>query len=88
MCTESSYSYTGTKGTCLASRCTVGLAQGSVTDSRTWRVNSVGALMTVLVQQPVSVAMEADSVLFQFSGGAMQLRYETRPWSSCRRLWH
>ena len=31
MCTESSYSYTGTKGTCLASRCTVGLAQGSVT---------------------------------------------------------
>merc|ERR1712227_13151 len=31
MCTEDSYSYTARKGTCKASSCTVGLAQGSVT---------------------------------------------------------
>ena len=41
-------------------------------DSSKWRVNSVGALMTALAQQPVSVAMEADSVVFQYLGGAMQ----------------
>jgi len=73
MCTEESYSYTGTKGTCSASSCTVGLAQGSVTGFKDVTVNSVEALMTALAQQPVSVAIEADSIFFQlYSGGVMQ----------------
>merc|ERR1712136_200803 len=34
MCTEDSYSYTARKGTCKASSCTVGLAQGRVNRQR------------------------------------------------------
>jgi C1A family cysteine protease len=72
ICTESSYSYTGTKGTCSSSSCTVGLALGSVTGFKDVTVNSVEALMDALVQQPVSVAIEADSMFFQlYSGGVM-----------------
>ena len=75
ICTESSYIYTGTKGTYSSSSCTVGLALGSVTGFKDVTVNSVEALMDALVQQPVSIAIEADSVFFQlYSGG---------PWSPC-----
>ena len=41
MCTENSYSYTGTQGMCSASSCTVGLVQGSVTGYKDVTVNSV-----------------------------------------------
>ena len=72
ICTVSSYSYTGTKGTCSSSSCTVGLALGSVTGIKDVTVNSVEALIGALVQQPVSVAIEADSVFFQlYSCGVM-----------------
>ena len=69
---ESSYSYTGTKGTCSSSSCTVGLALGSVTGFKDVTVNRVEALMDALVQQAVSIAIEADSLFFQlYSGGVM-----------------
>merc|ERR1712196_523285 len=46
---------------------------GSVTGFKDVTVNSVEALMTALAQQPVSVAVEADSIFFQlYSGGVMQ----------------
>ena len=72
ICIESSYIYTGTKVTYSSSSCTVGLALGSVTGFKGVTVNSVEAHMDALVQEPVSVAIGADSVFFQlYSGGVM-----------------
>ena len=72
ICTENSYICTGTKGTYSSLCCTVGLALGSVTGFKDVTVNSVEAHMDALVREPVSVAIGADSVLFQlYSGGVM-----------------
>ena len=78
ICTVSSYIYTGTKGTYSSSSCTVGLALGSVTGFKDVTVNSVEAHMDALVQEPVSAAIEADSVSFQlYSGGVMTFWCDT-----------
>jgi len=67
LCTEADYPYTsgttGQKGTCLTS-CTknTGVAPKSFTDVAK---NSDSALMTALVQQPVSVAIQANQPAFQ-----------------------
>ena len=53
-------------------------------------INSNEALLAVLAQPPVSVAIEADSVFFQlYSDGchAALTRHEPRSRSSCRQLW-
>ena len=72
ICTESIYIHTGTKGKYSSSSCTVGLALGSVTGFKDVTVNIVEAHMDALVQEPVSVAIEADSVSFQlYSAGVM-----------------
>ena len=56
----------------------MGLALGSVTGFKEVTVNSVETLMDAWVQQPVSVAIEADSVFFQLhSGGVMTFWYGT-----------
>ena len=56
----------------------MGLAFESVTGSKHAPVNSVEALMDALVQEPVSVAIEADGVFFQLcSGGVMTLWCDT-----------
>jgi cathepsin L len=67
LCTESGYPYTsgttGQKGTCLTT-CSknTGVAPKSFTDVAK---NSDSALMTALVQQPVSVAIQANQPAFQ-----------------------
>ena len=72
MCTEDSYSYTARKGTCKASSCTVGLAQGSVTGYKDVSTDSEQALMSAVAQQPVSIAIEADQSSFQsYSSGVL-----------------
>lgn len=65
LCTEGSYPYEGTGGTCKASSCTVGMAKGSVTGYKDVSADSEQALMSALNQQPVSIAIEADKSVFQ-----------------------
>jgi len=68
VCTEADYPYTsgttGQSGTCNQSKCTkvATSAPKSYTDVT---IDSDTALMTALVQQPVSVAIEADQQAFQ-----------------------
>jgi len=65
VCTEGSYPYKGTGGTCKASSCTVGIAKGSVTGFKDVSSDSEQALMSAVNQQPVSIAIEADKSVFQ-----------------------
>ncbi len=68
--TESAYPYTATgPNTCEAKGKPVAATISGFTDVP---ANSETALMTAIVQQPVSVAVEADQSVFQFySGGVM-----------------
>jgi C1A family cysteine protease len=64
---EASYPYTAQDGTCKKVPSVV-----TITGFKDVPTNSETALMTALVQQPVSVAVEADQNSFQFySGGVM-----------------
>jgi len=68
-CTEESYAYKGSAGTCK-SDCTVALAKGEVTG----HVDVDGteeALAEALSQGPVSVAVDADSNWQSYAGGVM-----------------
>ena len=64
------YSYVGTKGTCLASSCTVGFAQGIDTGLMEVTTKNVQALKDALAQLPVSIAIGNDSI-YLCSHGAM-----------------
>jgi len=64
-CTESSYPYRTHDGSCHASRCTIGIPKGGVKGYRDVSSDSVEALMSAVVQQPVSIAIEADKPAFQ-----------------------
>merc|ERR1712048_523647 len=71
MCTESSYSYTGTGGSCRASSCTTGVPRGGVT-GYTKVSGGESGLMSALQRNPVSVAIEADQSAFsQYRGGVL-----------------
>jgi cathepsin L len=61
--TESAYPYTATDGTCASTGKPVAATLTSFTDVP---ANSETALETAIVQQPVSVAVEADQDVFQF----------------------
>ena len=65
MCTEASYSFTATKGTCKGSSSTIDSVQGSVT--RYKDVSRVGkrAPMSAVARQTVSAAIKADQSSFQ-----------------------
>merc|ERR1712232_27595 len=65
ICTEESYPYAGSKGACEASSCTVGLPLGAVTGYRDVEPDNEQALMEALLNNPVSVAIEADRSAFQ-----------------------
>lgn len=64
-CTESSYPYTAKDGSCKPSGCAVGIPQGGVTGYKDVEVDNEQALMSALMGQPVSVAIEADQQAFQ-----------------------
>jgi KDEL-tailed cysteine endopeptidase len=67
--TEAAYPYTATDGTCQAKGKPVA---ATLTGYKDVAANNELALETAIVQQPVSVAVEADQSVFQFySGGVM-----------------
>jgi len=70
ICTEASYPYTAKDGTCKSITCTKsGITVTGFTDVPT---DSETALMTAIVQQPISIAVEADQSSFQsYAGGVM-----------------
>jgi C1A family cysteine protease len=65
LCTEDSYKYTATGGTCKASSCTVGIPKGGVTGFKDVDKDDENALMEAVSKGPVSIAIEADRSIFQ-----------------------
>jgi len=70
ICTEASYPYKAANGVCKSTTCT---SSGvSITGFTDVPVDSETALMTAIVQQPVSIAVEADQNSFQsYNSGVM-----------------
>lgn len=64
-CTESEYPYTGTDGTCDDTKCSAGPTDTSFTDIP---AKDEDALLTALVNGPVSVAVDASTWSFYSSG--------------------
>jgi len=75
ICTEESYPYTsgqGQVGSCQAAGCTAGIPKGGVTGYHPVDSDSMESLMSAVAQQPVSIAVEADTNVFQsYSSGVM-----------------
>lgn len=68
-CSEDSYPYTATGGSCKSS-CNEVIPQGGVTGYMD--VSGESGLESAVQQQPVSVAIEADQISFQlYNGGVM-----------------
>jgi len=71
ICTEASYKYTASGGSCKASSCSVALQPGTVTGYKglapVSRIipASEQTMMSAVQQQPVSIAIEADKPIFQ-----------------------
>ena len=57
VCTEASYPFTATDGTCNLSGCQVGIPQGGVVDYTDVSTDSEQAMMSAVAQQPVSIAI-------------------------------
>lgn len=72
MCTEASYEYTASKGSCESKICDDAIPKGGVTGYKTVKSESDKALMSALSLGPVSVAIEADQMAFQmYQGGVL-----------------
>jgi hypothetical protein len=65
MCTEASYKYRAERGQCDHAGCKVAIPTNGVVGYRDVVVGDEQALMEAVVQQPVSVVIEADSIAFQ-----------------------
>jgi len=65
LCTEKSYGYKGRRGTCEGDSCSISIPKGGVVGFRDVARDSATALMEALMQQPVSIAIEADKSIFQ-----------------------
>merc|ERR1719450_1739681 len=65
MCTEASYPYEAKEGTCQAMSCSRGIPAGAVQGFRDVDPNSKISLMSAIVRGPVSIAIEADKLVFQ-----------------------
>jgi C1A family cysteine protease len=69
ICSESAYPYKAVDGTCASSSCTSVATIKGFTDVPQ---NNEDALITAVVQQPVSIAIEADQNCFQqYAGGVL-----------------
>ncbi len=68
ICSESDYPYTGTDGTCASGSCQPAAHFRSYVDVQP---NNTQALMSAVAQQPVSVAVEADGLDWQFYMGGV-----------------
>jgi len=72
VCTEDSYPYKAKDGTCNVSGCTVGIPSHAVVGFMDVEAEDDEALMEAVAQQPVSVAIEADKMVFQlYKGGVL-----------------
>merc|ERR1719333_1111463 len=71
ICTEESYPYTASDGSCKASSCTAGVPQGGVTGYTDVQTDDEQALMEAVSKGPVSIAIEADHQAFQFYKGGV-----------------
>ena len=79
ICTEGSYPYTETDGTCNLSGYQVGIPQGGIVDYTDVSTDSEQATMSAVAQQLVSIAIEANQYLFQlYSSGVFTASCGTR----------
>jgi len=63
LCSEDAYPYSGTTGTCKSTSCS---SVSKITSFQDVATNNEAALQAAVVQQPISVAIEADQSGFQF----------------------
>jgi len=66
LCSESAYPYKAEDGTCKKSSCTPTIKAGLVSGYKDVPADDEAALKSAVSQQPVSVAIEADTSVFQF----------------------
>ena len=71
LCTEASYSYIATDGTCNLSGCQVGISQGGVVDYTDVSTDSEQTMMSAMTQQPVSIDIEIDQYSVQLYSSGM-----------------
>merc|ERR1712137_242665 len=69
-CTEGSYTYTATDGSCKESSCTVGIPAGTVSGYQNIDTTN-DALKTAVAKQPVSVCVKADSTFQSYRSGVL-----------------
>jgi len=65
MCTETDYPYDAKSGKCQASSCTKAWGPDTVSGYKDVSTDDKMALMSAVAQQPVSIAIEADKMIFQ-----------------------
>jgi len=66
LCGETAYPYQGVTGTCQSSSCTPVVPAGRLYGYKDIPQGNEGDLLPAVAQQPVSIAIEADSSAFQF----------------------